>query len=255
MGIKEQLEEVRKYQTPDLPPKNYVIPKYDIPRQETGPILVIPDIHFPYHHEGSFDFLREVYQKWNCRRVISLGDLFDMHRTGKHLPEPEAYSMKEEIRLSREAVKTLAKIFPKMKVCFGNHDLRAFKAVKEKGITAEMMRPIADLFECPKDWEFDYEFLIDGVLYFHGDGYSGLKGAMDAAMKRRSSVVIGHLHAYGGVSYHNNGGSQIFGLNVGCLIDSSLPAFNYAKTLKDKPTLGCGVVVSQSEAYFIPMLG
>lgn len=219
-----------------------------------GNVLVIPDIHFPYHHRNSFDFLEQTAKRWKCTKVISLGDMFDMHRTGKHLPEPCSMGMSEELEMNKVCVKVLSKMFPKMSVCYGNHDLRAYKAVKEKGITSDMLKPIGELFGCPKDWIFDYEFNIDGVLYFHGDGYSGLRGAMDAAMKRRNSVVIGHLHSFGGVLYHNNGYNTIFGMNAGCLIDDKQPAFAYGMNSKDKATLGCGVVIEGKEAHFIPMI-
>jgi len=163
-------------------------------------------------------------------------------------------SMKEEIEMGRVNVKSLGSLFPRMDICYGNHDLRAYKAVKEKGIIAEMLYSLSELYRCPPGWRFDYEFRHEGVSYFHGDGYSGQKGALEAAMKRRGSVVIGHLHSFGGIHYHNNGQNQIFGLNVGCLIDASLPAFNYAATAKDKPTLGCGVVIEGGQsAYFVPM--
>lgn len=222
---------------------------------KSGNSLIISDIHFPYHNRNAFDFLAETSRKWKCTKFYSTGDMFDLHRTGKHLPEPTAMSMEDEIAMARVAVKILSRIFKDVKTVYGNHDLRGFKAAKEKGITQEMMKSIPELFECPKTWEFGDEYLIDGkVILFHGDGYSGVKGAIDAASKRRSSVAIGHLHSYGGVLYHDNGYNRIFGLNTGCLIDDSLPAFNYAKTSKDKPTLGCGVIIDGgNEGYFIPL--
>lgn len=223
--------------------------------QRKGNTLIISDIHFPYHHPDSFDFLEETAKRWKCTRIRSSGDMFDLHRTGKHLPEPESLSMDQEIKMGKVAVKVLSKIFPRMQITFGNHDLRAVKAVKEKGITSEMLRPIGDLFECPKGWEFGYEFQEDGVIYKHGDGYSGQKGALECAMKHRMSSVIGHLHSYGGVHYHNNGYDRIFGLNVGCLINDKAPAFKYSINAKDKSTLGCGVVIEGGkEAYFVPMV-
>lgn len=162
--------------------------------------------------------------------------------------------MTRKIRMSKVAVKTLARIFPRMTITYGNHDLRAFKAVKEKGITSEMMRPLAELFNCPKTYNFLYEYVQDNVIYFHGDGYSGMKGALEAAMKKRMSAVIGHLHAFAGVHYHSNGHTRIFGMNVGCLIDDKSPAFTYATNSKDKGILGAGVVLEGGEsAYFVPM--
>ena len=215
--------------------------------------LVISDTHFPYHHKNTFDFLEETASRWKCSNIVSVGDMFDLHRTGRHLPEPDSMSIKDEISKARIAVKTLSSIFPKVRICYGNHDLRAFKSAKEKGISPEMLRTIGELYHCPDTWEFNYEYIIDGVKIFHGDGYSGLKGAMDAATKNRMSVAIGHLHSFGGVNYHHNGYNRIFGMNVGCLIDVKAPAFAYAQTSKDKPTIGCGVIVEGKEAYFIPL--
>jgi hypothetical protein len=57
------------------------------------------------------------------------------------------------------------------------------------------------------------------------------------------------------VNYIANKTDTIFALNTGALIDFSQYAFEYARFAKHRPTLGCGIVINEHEAYFIPMTG
>lgn len=161
--------------------------------------------------------------------------------------------MKEEIKRARKFMRKLYQLFPKARVCYSNHPHRLYKVAKEMGIPADFLLTIPKLLEAPSGWTWEPEYRENGVLYFHGEGYGGNDGALKAAIIRRSSVAIGHWHSNGGVLYQNNGYNTIFGLNAGCLIDFHTPAFRYAKELKNKPTLGCGVVINKEEAYFVPM--
>lgn len=90
-------------------------------------------------------------------------------------------------------------------------------------------------------------------MYIHGEGFSGQNGAITAAKSHRQSVVLGHLHTFGGVTYSASRNDLIFGLNVGCLIDTHAYAFRYGKFLANRPTLGCGVVIDGKQAIFVPM--
>lgn len=216
-------------------------------------VLAISDIHAPYHHKHTIDFLVDTARRYKCTEIVDMGDLFDIHRTSRHTPEPESYGITEELERARIFVKELALAFPKMKIAYGNHDMRIVKVGKLLGIPAEAIKSPADLFECPKSWVWGKEHSVDEVIYFHGDGYSGSQGALNAAINKRSSVVIGHIHSFGGVLYQNNGYNKVFGLNTGCLIDQNSPAFRYAETSKNKATIGCGVVIEGVEAHFIPM--
>lgn len=179
--------------------------------------------------------------------------MFDVHRASRHVPEPDSLDIETEIKRATIFVSELYKVFPKMQIVYGNHDLRIYKVGKLVGIPAAAIRSPGELFNCPKTWLWDKECRIDDVIYFHGDGYSGPQGALNAAITRRSSVSIGHIHSFGGVLYQNNGYNRVFGLNTGCLIDQASPAFRYAETSKNKATIGCGVIIEGVEAHFIPM--
>jgi len=67
------------------------------------------------------------------------------------------------------------------------------------------------------------------------------------------STVFGHFHSFAGIQYLSSTemGTH-FGMNVGCLIDQTQYAFKYGAKLKQRPVLGCGVVV-KGVPHFIPM--
>ena len=95
--------------------------------------------------------------------------------------------------------------------------------------------------------------IIDEVLYEHGTGSSGKDAAMNLAIQKRISTVIGHVHSYAGVKWHSNPKSRIFGLNAGCGIDCKQYAFHYSKAFPVRPVLGCGIVFNGDYAAFVPM--
>lgn len=219
------------------------------------PVIHLPDFHFPYHVAGTFDFLSDVCKKWKPVRVKCAGDIFDHHRISKHTPEPRSMSITQEIEKATENVYTLSKIsqiFKSIDICYGNHDVRPIRMAKMVGIPDIMLLSLKTLYQCPEGWRFKKEFIENGVLYTHA-GLSGFAGAINYAIVRRMSVAVGHNHSHGGVLYSNNGETTIFGVNSGTFMDPKSPAADYAEDSKHKSTLGCSVIVSPTEAYFIPM--
>lgn len=152
-----------------------------------------------------------------------------------------------------EALKKLYKLFPNVKVTTSNHTSRPFRKAFEHGIPKAFIRDYRDFMSAPKGWEWKDEWEIDGVLYVHGEAFSGQNAALTAAKEHRQSVVIGHIHSFGGVSYTASRNDLIFGLNVGCLIDVPAYAFRYGRHFPKKPTIGCGVVLDGKQAIFVPM--
>ena len=207
-------------------------------------VLVIGDLHYPFAIDGHIKFLKKVYTKYNCNKVVQIGDVIDQHAISFHETEPDSLGFESEKEKAKKCIHKLAKVFPKMDVCLGNHDLRLYRvAAKKAGIPVSCMKPLEELYDLPKGWTLGEEFYIDEVLYSHGEGYSGVTGHVNKAKDARQSAVIGHLHSFAGISYLANKNELIFGMNVGCLINAKTYAMRYGKTFKFKPTIGCGVVI------------
>lgn len=134
-----------------------------------------------------------------------------------------------------------------------NHDAIPSRQLADLGMPSFYLRSYKDLWNLPKAWDIDVEFIIDNVLYFHGIGSMGKDGALNSALYNRMSTVQGHAHSFLGCKYSANNRDLVFGMNVGCGVDNDSYAMEYGKHFVKKPTLGCGVVYSSKEAYAIPM--
>ena len=56
-----------------------------------------------------------------------------------------------------------------------------------------------------------------------------------------------------GISYWGNPESLLWAMQVGCLIDKDSMAFAYDKVFKDRPIIGCGIIIN-SQPKLLPMV-
>jgi len=221
---------------------------------EIKPRLVISDIHLPFAVEGWLDFIKDTHKKFGCHEEIIInGDLFDWHSISFHTSETDAMTATQEYETTLSQVAELVKAFPKVKMTIGNHDDRIARMNKDLGIDKRFLKSLPELFKLPKTWELKSEFIINDVYYRHIGCAGGKDGALNSAISNRMSTVVSHLRASGGCKYSTApDGSTVFGLNTGCLFDEKTYAGRYGQFSKYKGTLGCGVVYSNQEAYFVP---
>jgi len=217
--------------------------------------LVISDMHAPLQHPDTLDFLSDTYKRFKCNHVVCVGDEIDFHNLSQWPKEHDAPGPDDEFSQAMDFMLHIYKLFPKVDVCVSNHTSRVYRTAHRAGLSDRYMKDYSEWMAAPPGWHWKERYIIDNVLYFHGDGYSGEKGHINAARDSHISTVIGHLHGHAGVHYITGAIDRIFALNVGCLIDVDAYGFRYGKHSRVKPSLGCGVVVEGKEAYFVPLLG
>jgi predicted phosphodiesterase len=205
-------------------------------------VLIIGDTHIPYEIKGYLEFCKRIESDLKCTEVVHIGDLVDNHAISYHEHDPDEKSPADEMYLADQRLKKWFKAFPKVKLCLGNHDRLVDRKGKTSGLPQRVFQPFRKIWELPNGWTDDFEFIIGGVKYLHGTGYSGNMAHIQAAYDNRMSCVIGHLHSVSGVEYLANSKDIIFGLSVGCGIDRKARAFEYGREHKRKPILSCGVV-------------
>lgn len=217
-------------------------------------VLVISDMHAPFQHSHTLDFLRDTYKKYKCTKVVCIGDEVDFHALSFHTSEPESMGAKQEYEEAMKFMKKVYKLFPKVDVCISNHTSLPYRRAGEIGLPQDIfMKGYQEWMQAPKSWVWKPSWLIDDVLYMHGMGYSGKNGALNASIDNECSVVIGHLHAFAGVQWKANDQQKTFGMNSGCLLDKDSYAMRYGKWYRNKPVIGCGVVFDGRDAKFEPM--
>jgi hypothetical protein len=213
---------------------------------------IVGDLHFPFVHPMYLRFCQDVFAAWRVDKVHLIGDINDGHGLSFHEHDANGMSAEDEAAAADLHIQKWHRTFPKATVSIGNHDERYWRVAAKAGMPKRYLKPYKEAFKTPSwDWQLEHEF--DGVIYTHGTGNSGKDAAINLAIQRRRSTVIGHIHSFPGVKWHANADSRIFGMNVGCGIDCGAYAFAYSKNFPVRPFLGCGIVLDGELAYFEPM--
>jgi predicted phosphodiesterase len=211
-------------------------------------ILVIGDLHEPFCLDGYLDFCKETYQKHNCNKVIFIGDVIDCHFSSYHESSDGAMGGGDELELSIKKLKRWYKAFPEADVTLGNHDRIIIRKAQSSNIPSKWIKEFSEVLETPK-WNFVTEVYYDGVRYVHGDK-SG-KARM-AAKRDMVSTVSGHYHTDFYCEWMFGKTRAIFGMAVGCGIDSKSYAMGYMQGGK-KEAIGVGVVIGGHTAFNVKM--
>lgn len=216
-------------------------------------VLAISDMQFPFAHRDVFLFLKWVKAKYKPTQVVCMGDEADFHSISNYTSDPDGMSPGHEYTRMLEDMHKLYKIFPKAKACTSNHTARGFRKAFEAGIPSAFLKGYKELLEAPKGWVWADRWEIDGIIYEHGEGFSGRNGAVNCAEKNGKPTVIGHLHSHAGIQYSASEATLLYGFNTGCLIDRHAYAFRYGKHMRHKPILGVGII-TKGVPQFIPLL-
>ena len=203
---------------------------------EENRVLVIGDLHEPFVLEGYLQFCQEIHAKYECNRVVYIGDIIDNHYSSFHVSDPDGLGGGDELDYAIKGVKKWRKAFPKADVMIGNHDRIIMRKAFDSQIPARWIKSYNDVLGTKWNWRENVE--IDGVLYEHGEGGQALTKAKNNMM----SSVCGHTHTEAYVKWLVGKNFKVFAMQVGCGVDSKSYAAAYAKNFK-KQAIGCGVVI------------
>jgi len=200
-------------------------------------VLVVGDLHEPFCLDGYLDFCLETYANFNCNKVVFIGDVIDSHFSSYHETDPDGMGGGDELALAIKRLKKWYKAFPKADITIGNHDRIVYRKGFSGGIPKRWLKPFNEVLETPK-WNFLERLVIDNVQYIHGEAGTARTKAKNDMM----STVQGHIHTQAYTEWMVGQKFKVFGMQVGCGVDSKAYAVAYAKHFK-KQAIGCGVVI------------
>lgn len=210
-------------------------------------VLVIGDLHEPFCLDNYLQHCLDAYEKYNCNKVVFIGDVIDNHYSSYHESDPDGYGAGEELERAINRLKRWYDVFPKATVIIGNHDRLIRRKAFSGGIPKAWIKEYSEVLKTPK-WKFTDRLVLDGVQYIHGESGKAIKKAKDDMM----STAQGHRHTELGIEYAVGVNFKVFGLAVGCGINHESYAMAYGKNFK-KPAIGCGVVFGGKLGLPIPM--
>jgi len=207
-------------------------------------ILVISDMHIPYHHKDSFAFLKAIKKEFKPDTVVNIGDSLDFHAISMHEHNPDLFSAGHELQQARKYVKELEGIFPEVTEVDSNHSSLVYRRALKFGMSKEFLKDYGDFLGTKKwKWIDDLTLTMSNgqrCFFTHGRSADVLKTSQAMGM----SCVQGHYHTKFVISWWANPDNLFFGMNVGCLINQKSMAFAYAKNFKTRFIIGCGIILN-----------
>lgn len=205
-------------------------------------VLVIGDLHFPFHSPKAYENLIKLIKKEKPDHVVQIGDLLDQYVFSKY-SRTLSITAKEDVEyglsLATDMWKMIIKIVPDAK-CFqllGNHDVRMAKRITEK------LPELCDFFSHKDIYKFknvkvsssDRDYIeIDGIVYVHG----WLSKSIDHAKFFGKPTVHGHRHRPC-IEYDRK---DLWSMDVGFMADEKSLPLQYTASRFSKWTTSCGIV-------------
>lgn len=215
-------------------------------------VLIIPDLHCPYHHPDAFSFLLKIKKQYKPDIVINLGDEVDGHAISFHTSDSALFSADKELEKAIEALQELYKIYPKMYLVSSNHGDLRYRKLKHHGIPIAHLKSQKQLYETP-GWNWYNDLILNthkGETYVcHGRSANGSKLSGELSM----SCIQGHYHSKYSITWHSNGITDRYSMFSGCLISRTSLAFAYGKLILAKPILGASLIMDDGTPRLIKM--
>lgn len=225
------LEEFRSFLKSKNSTKKY------IPYTKGNPnnILVIGDTHIPHQHPDYLEFLIDIQKKWDCGKIIHIGDFVDFSSTTFHDVNPELPSPAYEFEYAKAELHKWNKAFPNITVTIGNHDRRVARKMIGNQVQRMWQRSFNEVFET--SWEFVPEYYYNGIYFCHGEGAT----ARLTALQKQLSTVQGHRHSE---TYIDFPAKNLFAIQCPLGVNRDSLAFEYAKVDPKEWTLGATVILN-----------
>jgi hypothetical protein len=224
--------------------------------QSNERILIIPDLHAPYEHQDTLEFLIDVAAKIKPTRVISLGDETDGHAISFHDSDPNLDSAGIELEKAKVFLGKLARIFPVVDVCHSNHGSLIYRRTNKAGLPVQYIKTYRDvLFPDGNGNGWSWHEKISVILP-NGDKcifqHQSSGDILSNAAHERANIVQGHEHGQFKIDYRSSTSALYWAMISGCLVDRESLAFAYGKMFPKKPIIGCSAIID-SQPILIPM--
>lgn len=142
-----------------------------------------------------------------------------------------------------------------MLVCHSNHGSMTYRRAKAHGIPVQLVRRYRDIVFPGLDasgWSWADSWKVStplGLVMFKHQS----SGILADAAHNGCNLVVGHSHGNFSVEYCASSAHLYYGCYSGCLVDKDSLAFAYGRLSKNKPIIGCTLILN-GRPTLIPMV-
>jgi len=172
-------------------------------------VLILSDIHFPFHDEAALMVALEHGHKQGCDTVILNGDTIENYGVSRWEPDPRRRNLQHELQTCREGIAMIRSAFPKADIYFkfGNHDDRLEQYLKKNApllldVPECSLESLLKLDELKIKVVRSKQVIKSGnLLILHGHELpKGLANPVCAAKRLydrlRTTSICGHFHQH-----------------------------------------------------------
>lgn len=207
-------------------------------------VLILGDLHIPFHQPGVFDWLKLVVKHYKLTPknsvIMSIGDEVTLNTYSFHQRDPDIpYSPSSELQECIDIIHQkggLYEMFPKMYLCSSNHGDLIYRRAKWAQLPLHTIKSYAEILQV-KGWQWHHDYMLKtdlGTVYVHHG--RGKIGKVVSAMQ--SSACAGHYHSEFGIWWYGSPSGDRFGAQVGSLCDQYSLDMEYGKLSTKRPLLG-----------------
>jgi len=214
-------------------------------RKKHSRILVVSDLHVPFHHVDAASFLDKIKKTYKPDTIIFTGDEVDNSSISFHEKEIDLpFSPSSELKQSIKYLKEFYDLFPKATILDSNHGSLWYRKGKSAGLPRSVFKSYNEILEAPKTWNWVPDLTLKAsngeYIYFH---HSISSSGLLASRQLGLNYVQGHVHSKFEIQWWASPTGNRWALTVGCLVDHDSIAFAYAKNNLKKSINGCGIIL------------
>lgn len=201
-------------------------------------ILILSDTHFPAQHLDYWEYIKKIKALTKWDKVIHIGDLVDFSSVTFHSVSGETDNPTTEVEKAKVQIRKLEKLFPKMDIMYGNHDIRVIRKAESMGIPRSFLKDLNKMFEIKAKWKWHDKLIIklpngNDVFFTHHFKSSVLQSSKELGM----SLCVGHQHTVSSISHYSSPMALNFALCVGSSINPKAENFRYSKNFIKRPII------------------
>jgi predicted phosphodiesterase len=228
--LKDKKFTQQKPEPPKLPPSEKENKETYILAKANNNILLISDIHAPYHDNEAIEAALNYGIEKKVNTVLINGDLIDFYQLSRFEKDPRKRNAAFEIKAAKEILEYIRYKFPTQTIIYymGNHDHR---------FTKYMVQKAPELLDIP---EFDLYHILGlqklNIIHLtnnrgwkcgklngrHGHEFLGGGGVFPGRsyyLKAKDNIICSHVHRTSYYPAKNLGKSIQAGITIGCLSD------------------------------------
>ena len=175
---------------PMIPKSDFAI--WDDYPQIEPPVLVISDLHIPYHDSDWLDRILIEAKRRDILNLLIAGDLIDSKRVSRWGTE-DGLKLDEELDFAKTVIEEIKKHF-NVQIILGNHDERLSNLVGREIRTEQLLSRWLDV----EVHRYHQAYVGSTWLISHPQNYSRMPAqpALALATKYEMNVAVAHTHQF-----------------------------------------------------------